>query len=166
MPTGADPASMPLLAPMSDQRRFAVVILAAGQGTRMRSDTHKVLHPIASRPLLLHLLDRVDALGAENRVVVVGKGREQVEKAISGRDVSLAVQAEQKGTGHAVQQAEQALGSYDGPVLILYADTPFVEVQTLRRMIDRLNGDGGPGVVVLASQPDDPLKYGQIGRAA
>jgi bifunctional UDP-N-acetylglucosamine pyrophosphorylase/glucosamine-1-phosphate N-acetyltransferase len=56
---------MPLLAPMSDQRRFAVVILAAGQGTRMRSDTHKVLHPIASRPLLLHLLDRVDALGAD-----------------------------------------------------------------------------------------------------
>jgi bifunctional UDP-N-acetylglucosamine pyrophosphorylase/glucosamine-1-phosphate N-acetyltransferase len=153
---------MPLLAPMSDQRRFAVVILAAGQGTRMRSDTHKVLHPIASRPLLLHLLDRVDALGAEKRVVVVGKGREQVEKAIAGRDVVVAVQAEQKGTGHAVQQAEQALGNYDGPVLILYADTPFVEVQTLRRMIDRLNGDGGPGVVVLASQPDDPLKYGRI----
>src|SRR3954452_4762734 len=153
---------MPLLAPMSDQRRFAVVILAAGQGTRMRSDTHKVLHPIASRPLLLHLLDRGDALGAEKRVVVVGKGREQVEKAIAGRDVGVAVQAEQKGTGHAVQQAEQALGSYDGPVLILYADTPFVEVQTLRRMIDRLNGDGGPGVVVLASQPDDPAKYGRI----
>ena len=72
---------------MSDQRRFAVVILAAGQGTRMRSDTHKVLHPIASRPLLLHLLDRVDALGADKRVVVVGKGREQVEAAIAGRDV-------------------------------------------------------------------------------
>src|SRR3954449_3516692 len=153
---------MPLLAAMSDQRRFAVVILAAGQGTRMRSDTHKVLHPIASRPLLLHLLDRVDALGAEKREVVVGKGSEQLEKAIAGRDVVVAVQAEQKGTGHAVQQAEQALGNYDGPVLILYADTPFVEVQTLRRMIDRLNGDGGPGVVVLASQPDDPLKYGRI----
>jgi bifunctional UDP-N-acetylglucosamine pyrophosphorylase / glucosamine-1-phosphate N-acetyltransferase len=153
---------MPSLAPMSDQRRFAVVILAAGQGTRMRSDTHKVLHPIASRPLLLHLLDRVDALGAEKRVVVVGKGRDQVEKAIAGRDVNIAVQAEQKGTGHAVQQAERALGHYDGPVLVLYADTPFVEAETLRRMIDRLNGDGGPGVVVLASQPDDPLKYGRI----
>ena len=80
---------MPLLAPMSDQRRFAVVILAAGQGTRMRSDTHKVLHPIASRPLVLHLLDRVDALGADKRVVVVGKGREQVEAAIAGRDVTV-----------------------------------------------------------------------------
>ncbi|NUQ17243.1 MAG: bifunctional UDP-N-acetylglucosamine diphosphorylase/glucosamine-1-phosphate N-acetyltransferase GlmU [Sphingomonas sp.] len=147
---------------MSDQRRFAVIILAAGQGTRMRSDTHKVLHPIASRPLLLHLLDRVDALGANKRVVVVGKGREQVEAAIAGRDVTVAFQAEQKGTGHAVQQAADALAGYDGPVLILYGDTPFVKAETLRRMLDRLDGDGGPGVVVLASCPPDPLKYGRI----
>ncbi len=147
---------------MSDQRRFAVVILAAGQGTRMRSDTHKVLHPIASRPLLLHLLDRVDALGADKRVVVVGKDREQVEAAIAGRDAAVAVQSEQKGTGHAVQQAAAALAGYDGPVLILYGDTPFVEAATLRRMIDRLDGDGGPGVVVLASTPADPAKYGRI----
>ena len=153
---------MPLLAAMTDTRRFAVVILAAGQGTRMRSDTHKVLHPIASRALLLHLLDRVDALGADKRVVVVGKGREQVEAAIAGRDVALAVQSEQKGTGHAVQQAADALAGYDGPVLILYGDTPFVEAETLGRMLDRLDGDGGPGVVVLASTPPDPLKYGRI----
>ncbi|HXS49004.1 MAG TPA: bifunctional UDP-N-acetylglucosamine diphosphorylase/glucosamine-1-phosphate N-acetyltransferase GlmU [Sphingomicrobium sp.] len=147
---------------MSDQRRFAVVILAAGQGTRMRSDTHKVLHPIASRPLLLHLLDRVDALGADKRVVVVGKGREQVEAAIGGRDVTVAFQAEQKGTGHAVQQAAEALAGYDGPVLILYGDTPFVQAETLRRMLDRLDGGDGPGVVVLASCPENPLKYGRI----
>ena len=153
---------MPLLGSMTDQRRFAVVILAAGQGTRMRSDTHKVLHPIASRPLLLHLLDRVDALGADKRVVVVGKGRDQVEKAIAGREVAIALQAEQKGTGHAVQQAADALAGYEGPVLILYGDTPFVEADTLRRMLDRLNGDDGPGVVVLASCPPDPLKYGRI----
>jgi bifunctional UDP-N-acetylglucosamine pyrophosphorylase/glucosamine-1-phosphate N-acetyltransferase len=153
---------MPLLAAMSEQRRFAVVILAAGQGTRMRSDTHKVLHPIASRPLLLHLLDRVDALGADKRVVVVGKGREQVEAAITGRDVTVAVQAEQEGTGHAVQQAASVLEDYDGPVLILFGDTPFVEAETLRRMLDRLDGNGGPGVVVLASSPADPAKYGRI----
>src|SRR5438067_7545969 len=110
---------MPLVPPMNDQRRFAVVILAAGQGTRMRSDTHKVLHPIASRPLLLHLLDRVDALGAERKVVVVGKGRDQVESAIAGRKVTIAIQAEQKGTGHAVQQAGEALADYDGAVIIL-----------------------------------------------
>jgi len=106
--SGASRGTMPLLRAMSDtlhdQRRFAVVILAAGQGTRMRSDIHKVLHPIASRPVLLHLLDCVDALGADKRVVVVGKGREQVEAAIAGRDVTVAIQAEQKGTGHAVSR--------------------------------------------------------------
>ena len=153
---------MPLLRTMNDQRRFAVIILAAGQGTRMRSDTHKVLHPIANRPLLLHLLDRVDALGAEKRVVVLGKGREQVEAAIAGRGVEIAVQAEQKGTGHAVQQAANALAGYDGPVIILYGDTPFVESETLGRMLDRLNGARGPGIVVLASSPADPLRYGRI----
>ena len=153
---------MPLLAPMSGNRPFAVIVLAAGQGTRMRSDTHKVLHPIAGRPLLLHLLDRVDSLGADRRVIVVGKGREQVEAAIAGRDAELAIQAEQKGTGHAVQQAEAALAAYPGPVLILFGDTPFVETATLRRMLDRLDGDGGPGVVVLASRQADPAKYGRI----
>src|SRR5215207_9227736 len=153
---------MPLLPPMSGTSPFAVIVLAAGQGTRMRSDTHKVLHPIASRPLLLHLLDRVDSLGANRRVIVVGKGREQVEAAIAGREAELAIQAEQKGTGHAVQQAEQALASYPGPVLILFGDTPFVETATLRRMLDRLDGDGGPGVVVLASRQADPAKYGRI----
>ncbi|MEO8455438.1 MAG: bifunctional UDP-N-acetylglucosamine diphosphorylase/glucosamine-1-phosphate N-acetyltransferase GlmU [Sphingomicrobium sp.] len=147
---------------MNDQRRFAVVILAAGQGTRMRSDTHKVLHPIASRPLLLHLLDTVDALGADKRIVVVGKGRDQVEQALGGREVVVAHQAQQLGTGHAVQQAESALAGYDGPVLILYGDTPFVETKTVRRMLDRLDGVDRPGVVVLASQPDDPGKYGRI----
>ena len=147
---------------MSDAPNFAVVILAAGQGTRMRSDTHKVLHPIACKPLLLHLLDSVDRLGAEKRVVVVGKGRDQVEVALKGRDVAIAHQAEQKGTAHAVSQAKDAVAEYDGAVLILYGDTPFVEADTLKRMLDRLDGEGGPGVVVLASTPDDPLKYGRI----
>jgi bifunctional UDP-N-acetylglucosamine pyrophosphorylase/glucosamine-1-phosphate N-acetyltransferase len=153
---------MPLHGSMSDQRRFAVIILAAGQGTRMRSDTHKVLHPIAGRPLLLHLLDRVDALGADRRVIVLGKGREQVEATIADRGAEIAVQAEQKGTGHAVQQAADALAGYDGPVIILYGDTPFVKSETLGRMLDRLDGEGGPGVVVLASSPADPLRYGRI----
>jgi bifunctional UDP-N-acetylglucosamine pyrophosphorylase/glucosamine-1-phosphate N-acetyltransferase len=153
---------MPLLAPMSGTSPFAVIVLAAGQGTRMRSDTHKVLHPIASRPLLLHLLDRVDSLGADRRVIVVGKGREQVEAAIAGRDAEIAIQSEQKGTGHAVRQAEPALNDYSGPVVILYGDTPFVEAATLRRMLDRLDGEGGPGVVVLGSRQADPARYGRI----
>lgn len=149
---------------MSDAQSpdFAVIILAAGQGTRMRSDMHKVLHPIAGRPLLLHLLDSVDALGASRRVVVVGKGRDQVEEALASREVTVAHQAEQKGTAHAVLQAGQALDGYDGAVLILYADTPFVDAQTLRRMLDRLDGDDGPGIVVMASRPADPGAYGRI----
>jgi len=93
---------------------------------------------------------------------VLGKGREQVEAAIADRGVEIAVQAEQKGTGHAVQQAAGALAAYNGPVIILYGDTPFVESDTLGRMLDRLDGTGGPGIVVLASSPADPLRYGRI----
>jgi bifunctional UDP-N-acetylglucosamine pyrophosphorylase/glucosamine-1-phosphate N-acetyltransferase len=141
---------------------FAVIILAAGQGTRMRSDTHKVLHPIASQPLLLHLLDRVDGIGASKRVVVVGKGRDQVEQALGSRSTTVVHQAEQKGTGHAVLQAREALEGFDGAVLVLYGDTPFVKAQTLERMLERLNGGDGPGVVVLASRPEDPAAYGRI----
>ena len=147
---------------MNQTPDFAVVILAAGQGTRMRSDLHKVLHPIAGRALLLHLLDRVDGLGAKTRVVVVGKGREQVEAALQGRDVTVAFQAQQNGTAHAVQQARAALEGYDGAVLVLYADTPFVGAETLRRMLDRLEQPDAPGVVVLASRPADTAAYGRI----
>ena len=153
---------MPLLRAMRDVDSFAVVVLAAGQGTRMRSDTHKVLHPIAGRPMLLHLLDRVQALGAEKIVVVLGKGREQVEAALADAGVQTAHQAEQKGTGHAVQQAQAALADFEGPVLILYGDTPFVEAATLKRMIDRLSAADRPGVVVMGSCPAEPKAYGRI----
>jgi bifunctional UDP-N-acetylglucosamine pyrophosphorylase/glucosamine-1-phosphate N-acetyltransferase len=141
---------------------FSVVILAAGQGTRMRSDTHKVLHPIAGKPMLEHLLDTVDRLGADRRVVVVGKAREQIEAAVAPHGVVTAVQAEQKGTAHAVQMAAGALDGFDGAVLILYGDTPFVTEATLRRMLDRLGADDDPGVVVLASSPDDGKTYGRV----
>ncbi|MDQ3143596.1 MAG: bifunctional UDP-N-acetylglucosamine diphosphorylase/glucosamine-1-phosphate N-acetyltransferase GlmU [Pseudomonadota bacterium] len=149
-----------------NDRKFSVVILAAGQGTRMRSDRHKVLHPIADKPMLLHLLDSVAGMGAVRRVVVVGKGREQVEEAVAGSGVVTALQAEQKGTAHAVQMAAEALADCDGPVLILYGDTPFVTEATLRRMLDRLHADDDPGVVVLASCPEDGKRYGRVIREA
>jgi len=141
---------------------FSVVILAAGKGTRMRSKLHKVLHRVAGHPMLLHLLDTVDALGATRRVVVVGDGREQVEAALKGRDVAVAVQEPQRGTAHAVQQARDALAGFDGHVLILYGDTPFVEATTLEAMLERLDGVGEPAAVVLASTPQDPAHYGRI----
>jgi bifunctional UDP-N-acetylglucosamine pyrophosphorylase/glucosamine-1-phosphate N-acetyltransferase len=153
---------MPLLAPMSERAGFSVIILAAGEGSRMRSDTHKVLHPIAGHPMLLHLLDSVDALGPDRRVVVVGKRREQVEAALEGRGVEITLQAEQKGTGHAVQQAAPAFDGYNGALLILYGDCPFVESATLAAMLDRLGGADGPGVVVLASDQPDPAAYGRV----
>jgi len=141
---------------------LAVVILAAGQGTRMRSDLHKVLHPLAGQPMLRHLLDTVDKLGAEQVVVVVGKGREQLEKALAGHRCMLAVQEEQKGTGHAVAQAEAALADFEGTVLVLYGDTPCIEADTLAAMRSRLEAEDQPGVVVLASSPADPAAYGRV----
>ena len=147
---------------MSSPSPFAVIVLAAGQGTRMRSDTHKVLHPIAGKAMLMHLLDTVDALGAKQRVVVVGKGRDQVEEALNGRGVEVAHQAEQKGTAHAVQQAEQVLTGFEGNILILYGDTPFVAAPTLTAMLGRLDGRDAPAIVVLASSPDDPKTYGRV----
>ena len=142
---------------------FAVIVLAAGQGTRMRSDTHKVLHPIAGKPMLLHLLDTVEGMGAAKVVVVVGKGREQIEAAISGRDgVATAIQAEQKGTAHAVLMARQALAGFAGPIVVVYGDTPFVTRDSLARMLARLGEADDPGVVVLASSPADGMRYGRV----
>jgi bifunctional UDP-N-acetylglucosamine pyrophosphorylase/glucosamine-1-phosphate N-acetyltransferase len=147
---------------MNERPGFSAIILAAGEGSRMRSDMHKVLHPIAGHPMLLHLLDSVDALGPDRRVVVVGKRREQVEAALEGRGVTTALQAEQKGTAHAVLQAADAFAGYDGAVLILYGDCPFVESATLAGMLERLHGEDAPGVVVLASNQPDPAAYGRV----
>ncbi|GAA3269164.1 hypothetical protein GCM10020258_41480 [Sphingomonas yabuuchiae] len=143
-------------------RPIAAIILAAGKGTRMKSDLHKVLHPIAGRPMLLHLIDSVKALSPERMVVVTGAGREQVEAAVAPLGVATALQAEQLGTGHAVAQAREALAGFDGDVLILYGDVPLVEARTMRAMIDRLGEADAPAAVVLGFRPDDPAAYGRV----
>ncbi|KGB58800.1 bifunctional UDP-N-acetylglucosamine diphosphorylase/glucosamine-1-phosphate N-acetyltransferase GlmU [Sphingopyxis sp. SE2] len=140
---------------------IAAIVLAAGKGTRMKSDLHKVLHPIAGRPMLLHLMAAVDALAPAKKVVVVGDKADQLEAALGG-SAELAVQDPQLGTGHAVRQAEGALADFEGDVLILYGDVPFVPEATLRSMIDRLNTPDAPAVVVLAFEPADPLQYGRV----
>jgi bifunctional UDP-N-acetylglucosamine pyrophosphorylase / glucosamine-1-phosphate N-acetyltransferase len=140
---------------------IAAIILAAGKGTRMKSDLHKVLHPIAGRPMLMHLMDAVDALSPAKKVVVVGSGKDQLEKALDG-SAELAVQEPQYGTGHAVQMAQGALSGFDGDVLILYGDVPFVPTHTMQGMIDRLNAADAPAVVVLAFEPDDTQSYGRV----
>ncbi|PTD19368.1 bifunctional UDP-N-acetylglucosamine diphosphorylase/glucosamine-1-phosphate N-acetyltransferase GlmU [Sphingomonas fennica] len=150
----ADPRFQP-------SRPFAAVILAAGKGTRMKSDLHKVLHPIAGRPMLGHVLGAVDALAPAAKVVVVGAGREQVERAVDA-GIKLATQEPQLGTAHAVAQAEPALADFDGDVLILYGDVPLVRPETMARMLDRLDQPDAPAAVVLGFHPADPAAYGRI----
>ena len=140
---------------------IAAIILAAGKGTRMKSDKHKVLHPIAGRPMLMHLMASVDALNPAKKVVVVGSGKDQLEGAI-GNSAQLAVQDPQHGTGHAVQQAEAALKGFDGDVLILYGDVPFVPTVTMQAMVNRLNAADAPAIVVLAFEPEDATGYGRV----
>jgi bifunctional UDP-N-acetylglucosamine pyrophosphorylase/glucosamine-1-phosphate N-acetyltransferase len=146
---------------MSVDTPLAVITLAAGKGTRMKSDLHKVLHPIAGRPMLEHLLASVAELAPARQVVVAGHGRDQLEAQLGNRAV-IAVQDPQLGTGHAVQQAEQALSGFAGDVLVLYGDVPFVTAQTMRAMIARLHAADAPAVVVLAFEPADPLQYGRV----
>ncbi|MBW4330368.1 bifunctional UDP-N-acetylglucosamine diphosphorylase/glucosamine-1-phosphate N-acetyltransferase GlmU [Stakelama sp. CBK3Z-3] len=142
--------------------KIAAIILAAGKGTRMKSDLHKVLHPIAGRAMLLHLIDSVSSLNPEKTVVVVGAGRDQVEDAVAGSGVEIAHQAEQLGTGHAVAQAHEALGDFDGDVLVLYGDVPLVTAQTMSRLSERLHQPDSPAAVVLGFRPADPGAYGRV----
>jgi bifunctional UDP-N-acetylglucosamine pyrophosphorylase/glucosamine-1-phosphate N-acetyltransferase len=127
----------------------AVVILAAGQGTRMKSALAKVLHPIAGRPMLGYPLAAAEALGAERIVVVVGRDAEQVEAAFAGR-ARFALQGEQRGTGHALLQAEAALGDFEGDLLVLYGDTPLLRADSLREMVERKRATGADLVLLSA----------------
>ncbi len=152
----------PMTTAMTDPASpLAIVVLAAGKGTRMKSDLHKVLHPIAGRPMLMHLLASAAELAPQHQVVVAGHGRDQLEKALAGA-ATIAVQDPQLGTGHAVQQAEAALAGFEGDVLILYGDVPFVRAETMRAMLERLHGADNPAVVVLGFEPADTLQYGRV----
>ena len=145
---------------------LAVIVLAAGQGTRMKSELHKVLHPIAGRPMLLHLIASVAELAPARTIVIAGARREQVEAAVAPPNVpfrvEVVVQAEQLGTGHAVRQAEAALTGFTGDVLILYGDVPLVSAATMRRMLDALHGEDDPLAVVLGFRPAEPGAYGRV----
>ena len=139
---------------------FAAIILAAGKGTRMKSDTHKVLHPIAGKPMLMHLLDTFVMLGINRIVVVAGDRREQLDAALEGRDVITALQEPQLGTAHATLQAKEALEGFSGNILVCFGDVPMVQEETVKRLNSAL--DGGAKVAVLGFRPDDALQYGRI----
>ena len=138
-----------------------IVILAAGQGKRMRSSLPKILHPLAGRPLLGHVLDTARALAPRRIIVVHGNGAEQVRTAFADAQVEWALQAEQLGTGHAVQQALPSI-SPDADVLILYADVPLVRSDTLKRLLDA----GRDGLAVMTAELAEPTGYGRIVRQA
>ncbi len=144
--------------------RVAAVILAAGKGTRMKSDRAKVLHPVAGRPMLAHVLDAVAALAPARRVLVVGHQGASVREACAQTPgLEIVEQAEQRGTGHAVQVCEPALRDFDGTVLVLAGDVPLMREETLRAFLDAHHASGAP-LSVLTTKPDDPAGYGRIVR--
>jgi bifunctional UDP-N-acetylglucosamine pyrophosphorylase/glucosamine-1-phosphate N-acetyltransferase len=140
----------------------AAVVLAAGQGTRMKSDLPKVLHPIAGLPMLGHLWATLDALKPqpERRVLVIGKGMEALAKAAPG--AVLAVQDPPKGTGHAVMAARGALAGFTGDVLVLSGDAPLVTAASLEKLVAARRAAPHPAVVVLAFRPADTAQYGRM----
>lgn len=141
----------------------AAIVLAAGKGTRMKSALPKVLHRIAGKPMVRHVLDSLAPLGAGPVVVVLAPGMEQVAREVAPH--ATAVQEHQLGTGHAVLAARAALGggaNLAGDVLVLYGDTPFIATETLRRMLARRRQADEPAVVVLGMRPADPGEYGRL----
>ncbi|HEU0129629.1 MAG TPA: bifunctional UDP-N-acetylglucosamine diphosphorylase/glucosamine-1-phosphate N-acetyltransferase GlmU [Mycobacteriales bacterium] len=139
----------------------AVVVLAAGEGTRMRSATPKVLHEVCGRSLLGHVLAAVTPLAPERLLVVVGHGRDAVTAALP-EGATPVVQEEQRGTGHAVRLALEAVAPFDGRVLVLYGDMPLVTTETLRRLLDAGDGD----LAMLTARVPEPTGYGRVLRDA
>ncbi|MBR9651251.1 bifunctional UDP-N-acetylglucosamine diphosphorylase/glucosamine-1-phosphate N-acetyltransferase GlmU [Thalassovita aquimarina] len=139
----------------------ALVILAAGMGTRMNSDLPKVLHKIAGAPLLVHAMKSGAAIDPEKLVIVAGHGADEVASAARDWDdrAETALQEEQLGTGHAVLQAREALADFDGDVIVLYGDTPFIQPETIEKIVAaRALND----VVVLGFDAADPGRYGRL----
>lgn len=139
----------------------SVIILAAGQGTRMNSGLPKVLHALGAAPLLHHAMRAAQSLDPDRTIVVAGHGAEAVSKAAKAfdPDVQIVLQAEQRGTGHAVQQAAPLLTGVTGDAIVLYGDTPFLRTETLDRM---MQARARHSVVFLGFPAQDPARYGRM----
>lgn len=136
------------------------VILAAGQGTRMNSSLPKVLHTIGGKPMLQHVIDCCDELGIAKMAIVYGHGGDLVRNAVSNKNIHWSLQQEQKGTGHAVAQAESLI-SDDATVIIAYGDVPLIKSKTLSLLAEKLENSV---LSVLTTKPDNPFGYGRIVR--
>ncbi len=146
---------------MSD---IVAIILAAGKGTRMRSKYPKVLHKVGGKPMLQHVIDAATAAGAQKKVVIVGHEAEMVA-AMVGTQGTMALQAEQLGTGHAVMQTAEALKGFSGTALILCGDTPLLDGEELKKFCEAHQASGVAATVLTAIM-DDPFGYGRIIRDA
>ena len=142
--------------------KITPIILAAGQGTRMKSDLPKVLHPICEKPMLWHALQAAQAASTEKPVLVIGHGAKQVRDLI-GDDAKFVVQEERLGTGHAVQQAESMLKAFTGMVLVSNADMPLLTSETLSELVTRQKENAGP-ITMLTLIADNPRGFGRIVR--
>ena len=141
---------------------FSAIILAAGQGTRMKSDRCKVLHEICSKPLLQWVYEACCAAGSQKTVMVIGHKKEDVVETL-GADKCYAVQAERKGTGHAVQMAQEAFAGYTGNIVVLNGDTPLISAQTIQNAVAH-HEKSGAAATVISAKVDDPTGYGRIVR--
>jgi bifunctional UDP-N-acetylglucosamine pyrophosphorylase / glucosamine-1-phosphate N-acetyltransferase len=139
--------------------RYAV-ILAAGQGTRMKSKLYKVLHPVCGKPMVQHVVDQISKLNIEQIVTVTGHGAEEV-KAQLGTQSEYVLQEEQLGTAHAVIQAKQLLGGKQGTTLVICGDTPLIKAETMEALF-QYHAEKHAKVTVLTAQADDPTGYGRI----
>ncbi len=140
--------------------KTAAVILSAGLGTRMKSAVPKVLHPLAGRPMILHLLETLAPLGLEPLVVVVGDGMDEVAETVKPHPI--VVQKPALGTGHAVLAAKEALGDFSGDVLVLFGADPLITPETITRLLAARRESPEPAVVVLGFEATEPGDYGRL----
>ena len=143
---------------------IAAVILAAGQGTRMKSDLPKVLHTIDGQPMVRFVIESVQKVGMEKVIVVVGYQGDRVVDACKDSGVEFVWQREQLGTGHAVMQAEDTLSGFNGTVIVLNGDVPCLTPATLEAFLDYHNSQGARATV-LTARMEDPSGYGRIVRS-
>jgi UDP-N-acetylglucosamine diphosphorylase/glucosamine-1-phosphate N-acetyltransferase len=142
---------------------LTIIILAAGKGTRMKSDLPKVLHRLGGKPLIVHVLKTARELRPDRLLVVVGHGRDAVLKELVNTGADGVVQEPQLGTGHAVLQCRATLSDFAGDVVVLSGDVPLLKSATLQKLVER-HRHSGASASVLTARTDDPGEYGRIVR--
>ena len=140
------------------------VVLAAGQGTRMKSKLYKVLHPVCGKPMVEHVVDHIQDIGAERIVTIVGHGAEKVQDQLGSRS-EYALQEQQLGTAHAVLQASEVLGNLSGTTLVICGDTPLIRPETMKALLAH-HQETAAKATILTGIPEDPTGYGRIIRNA